>query len=168
MPTLVVEDGTGLSTSNAYCTVDEADLYHEMRLHNAVWTEASDDDKEIAIMWATKLLDNNITWDGLKYTEDQALDWPRDGVLDRGGYEIDVDEIPQFLKDATAEFAFWLIAADLTADDASKGYRRIKAGSLELEVNRWDRKGIVPRAVWSIIRFCAVKSAAKSKTTVRV
>lgn len=168
MTTLVVEDGTGLSTSNAYCTKDEADEYHEMRLHNTTWTTAATATQEAAIMWATKLLDNNISWDGLKYTEDQALEWPRDGVYDRGGYEIDVDEVPQFLKDATAEFAFWLIASDLTSDDPSKGYRRIKAGSLELEVNRWDRKGIVPRAVWSIIRFCAVKSAAKSKTTVRV
>jgi hypothetical protein len=168
MATLVVEDGTGLTTSNAYCTPDEADLYHEMRLHNATWAATGDDDKEAAIMWATKLLDNNITFDGWKYTEDQALAWPRDGVLDRDGYEIDIDEIPQFLKDATAEFAFWLIASDPTADDSSKGYKRIKAGSLELEVNRWDRKGIVPRAVWSIIRFCSVKSASKSKTTVRV
>lgn len=168
MPVLVVETGAGLSNSNSYCTTDEADEYHEMRLHNTTWTDSSDDTKEAALMWATKLLDSNVKFDGLKYTEDQALEWPRDGVLDRGGYEIDVDEIPSFLKDATAEFAMWLIASDLTADDATSGYKRIKAGSLELEVNKWDRRGIVPRAVWAIIRFCAIKSSSKSRYTVRV
>jgi len=168
MPDLVVETGAGLATSNAYCTVDEADIYHEGRLHNSTWTSAGDTDKEIALMWATKLLDANVVWDGWKYTEAQALEWPRDGVNDRAGYEIDIDDIPQFLKDATAEYAMHLIGADLTAEEGTKGFRRLKAGSLELEVNRWDRKSVIPKSVWALIRFCAVKAAVKSRHLVRV
>lgn len=167
MPIIVVEDGTGLTNSNAYVSVDNADIYHEMRLHNTTWTGAIDTDKEIAIMWATKLLDTLVTWDGWKYTEAQALEWPRDGISDRAGYEIDVDEIPQFLEDATAEYAMHLIASDLTAEDGTKGFKRLRAGPLELEVNRWDRKGTIPKSVWNIIRFCSVKAATKSRYLVR-
>lgn len=168
MVAIAVEDGTGMTDSNAYVSVADADDYHEMRLHNTTWTGAINTTKEIALMWATKLLDASVEWDGWKYTEDQALEWPRDGVSDRAGYEIDVDEIPQFLKDATAEYAMHLIASDLTAEDGTKGFKRLRAGSLELEINRWDRKGTIPKSVWELIRFCAVKAAAKSRYLVRV
>jgi len=167
MPDLVVETGAGLSNSNSYCTVDEADLYHETRLHNTTWTGSGDTNKEISLMWATKLLDSLVTWDGWKYTEAQALQWPRDGVLDQAGYDIEIDEIPQFLKDATAEFAMHLIASDLTLEDGTKGFSRLKAGPLEMEINRLDRKGMIPKSVWGLIRFCAVKSSSKTKHLVR-
>ena len=167
MATLVVEDGTGKTNSNAYCTLDEADLYHEMRLHVSDWTGASDDDKEAAIMWATSLLDTLVTWNGYKYDEDQALLWPRDGVLDRAGYDIDVDEIPQFLKDATAEFARILIATDKTAETDTKGFKSIHVGSIQLSIDRYDRPGMLPKSVWNLVRFCCEKVARPSKTLVR-
>ena len=168
MVDILVETGTGSTTSNSYISLDDAETYHEMRLHNTDWSGAADDTKEIALMWATKLLDSLVLWDGWKYTEDQALEWPRDGVNDRAGYAVDVDEIPQFLKDATAEYAMHLIASDVTAEAGTKGFKFLKAGPLEMEINRWDRTSMIPKSVWSLIRFCATKASSKSKHLVRV
>ena len=163
MPTLVAEDGTGLATSNSYCTLDEADTYHEGRLHVSTWTSAGDDDKETALIWATRLLDELVVWDGLKYTEDQALLWPRDGCLDRGGYEILTSVVPQFVKDATAELARYLIGADRTAENDTRGFKYLRAGTLEMEISKYDRAGVLPDSVWNIVRFCATKAAAQTR-----
>lgn len=115
--TLVVEDGTGLSTANSYCSLADADAYHERRLHSQVWRQvadpASQDQKKAALVWATRLLDEQCDWLGSRSTLTQALGWPRRDVLGRFGDEFyDSDEVPQVVKEATAELARLLIEED--------------------------------------------------------
>ena len=43
--TLVVEDGTGKTTANTYISLDDADTYHENRLHVSDWTGATETEK---------------------------------------------------------------------------------------------------------------------------
>ena len=73
----------GGASSNAYCTLAEAETYMEARLHKADWTAAADATKNSAIVWATRLLDEGLEWDGTVYSEEQALRWPRTGVYTR-------------------------------------------------------------------------------------
>ena len=168
MPDMVVEDGSGRANANSYCSIDDADTYHEKRLHTSDWDNANDDDREKALMWATMLLDALIEWNGYKYDEDQALEWPRGGCLDRAGYEVDVDEIPQFLIDATAEYARNLIARDWTAQADTKGYSYLRAGDLAMSISKYDRSGMLPDSVWRIVRFSGVKAAGQQRYTERV
>ena len=150
--TLVVEDGSGLSTANSYATEAQGDSYHDGHLYATSWTGATSANKEAALVMATRLLDENIDWTGRKFDEDQALDWPRSGTSDRDGYAIDHDEIPASLANATAELARWLIDSDRTAEAGTEGFRRLKADTLEMEIDKTDRAGVLPRVVVRMIR----------------
>ena len=152
MADLIVETGGGLSNSNAYVSLDDADIYHEMRLHVSDWTSASDDDKESAIMWASSLLDTTIDWSGSKVGSAQALRWPRTGVYDVDGYSLSSSAIPQFLKDATAEYARVLIADDITAVSDLAGFKKLKVDVIEMEMDKWDKASSIPPLVWDYIK----------------
>ena len=100
---------------------------------------------------ATRLLDETIDWKGRKADNNQALEWPRSGMYDRNGFDIDNDEMPTALINATAEMARWLIASDRTAEADEKGFKVLKAGSLELQPDIGDRKHIIPQVVASML-----------------
>lgn len=103
---LVVENGTGLSTAQSYVTVAECDAYHAAR-GNSTWTDASTLDKERALVRATAALDGRYSFrfPGCRLEEDQALEWPRLDALDARGYIIDSDSVPLAVKNASCEAA---------------------------------------------------------------
>jgi hypothetical protein len=135
---LVVEDGTGLSTAESYVSVTDADTYHSNRGHTT-WT-GTDAVKEAALRVATAYIDGTYRrrFVGTKYSAEQALAWPRSGAVDADGWPIDEDVIPQALKDATAEAALRELVTpgslnpDLSAGGAVES-KRVKAGPVETE-----------------------------------
>lgn len=151
--TLVVETGSGLDTANSYATAAQGDDYHQQHLHDTTWTAATQEEKESALVWATRLLDEQVQWYGYKSSFEQALEWPRQGVYDRDGRNlINYDEIPTWLKHATAELARYLIAEDRTAEYEGKGIKFMGAGPLQVSFDKGDVKSIIPRSVTSIVR----------------
>lgn len=173
MADIEVEYGTGSTTSNSYCSLATADIYHEEhRLHVTDWTGATDDDKEIALKWATWLLDDLVEWDGYKYNNTtgaiQALEWPRGGVTEKSGIFIETDEIPTWLQFATAEFARYLIATDRTEEEKTRGYSWLKAGSLSMQINKTDRTWTMPDSVWSMVKFYGTKTKAQERVLERM
>ena len=74
---IIVEDGTGLTTAVAYVAVADADAYHTA-MGNTAWT-GTDAAKEIALRRATQYLDNRYTYRGTRLTSTQALEWPQIG-----------------------------------------------------------------------------------------
>ena len=62
--TIVVETGAGLSNSNSYVTVAEADTYNENHYYGSAWAALSDENKKRAIIFATRLLDEQVDWNG--------------------------------------------------------------------------------------------------------
>lgn len=100
----VVEDGTGLSTANSYCSVATANAYHTSYGSPATWTAATTAQKEEALRIATQALDlrYGLRWSGYRQTAEQGLDWPRDYAYDQGGRAIGDDDIPTRLAHATA------------------------------------------------------------------
>lgn len=144
----------GASNANTYCTLADAETYFESRLHKSDWDSATDANKNIALAMATRMLDNMFDWYGVSADEDQALLWPRYWVSDRKGWIYDSDEIPTELRDATAELALFLLDADWSKDDDTKGFRRISVGSgaVSLEVNPADRKKQVPDSVVQMVK----------------
>ena len=132
VPTLIATPGA--ADANSYCTLAEANTYHDAHLYATTWTgAASDDVRTVALIMATRLIDQHIDWDGAKTSETQALRWPRTGMEDGDGYSIDSDVIPQLLKDATAELARLLIGSDLTTTSSSGGeINSIKVGPIAI------------------------------------
>jgi len=161
---LVVETGSGLATSNAYCTIDEADEYHEERLHNEAWiNETSLETKEKALVWATRVLDEEVEWKGVIYASGQALRWPRYGVYTRDGVEIGQNVIPTWLKNATAELAMYLIESDRTTDSGSLGYSNIKVGPIELDIDKQWQSNVLPKSVWNMIKYYGAKVSSRKQ-----
>jgi len=159
----------GATTANSYSSIDDADIYHEKHLYASNWTSANDESKEKALMWATRLLDEMVIWQGLAKTSTQALLWPRQVVYDREGNSISSTEIPQFLKDATAEFARLLISEDRTLETNRDlvGFKKMKVDVLELEVDTYKNKPVMPPSVWSIVKFYGRKTG-RTKILVRI
>ena len=116
---LIVEDGTGLSTAESYISVADASTYHSNR-GNAAWAALSTD--TIREQYLRKATDYMVamyrnSWQGYKVNGDQALDWPRSGcVVD--GISVDDDIVPTPIKNACAELALKVASGDLYADQA--------------------------------------------------
>ncbi len=165
MVVLVVEDGTGKSDANSYTTAAEGDIYHEKHLFSDDWDNATLVRKEEALMMSTRLIDENIEWQGARIKKDQALSWPRANVPDRDGFIFNNTEIPTELKDAIAEFARWLLMEDRTAEDDAKGFKKLKAGSLAMEVDRFDRASILPNVV---VRMLVPLGNPRSKSKLKL
>ena len=169
---LIVETGAGTPGANAYCSLDEAEAFFEERLHKAAWDNAADEDKEAALIWATRLLDETVLWNGRPASADQPLAWPRHGVVDPKGLEIEEDEIPPFLKRATAEFAMHLIQEDRTLETNRdlKGFRRLEVDVINIVVDTKSTQGkkqLLPPSVWFIIRPYG-RLISSSRTLVRI
>jgi hypothetical protein len=155
--TITVETGSGVAGANSYASVADGNSYHASHLYATTWHQANDATKEKALIWATRLIDDYIVFDGSKADSDNPLKWPRTGATDNEGWVIDNNVIPTSLKNATAEWARSMIAEDRTAfsETDDRGFSRIKAGSLELDIDGNDRKGVVPPMVTRMIRHLA-------------
>lgn len=123
MPDLVTTAGS--ASANSFASSDECDLYCEGRLNASAWTGGSDDDKDAALIEATRDI-NGMLFTGRKATLTQALQWPR--ILapnPDSGFAFQYftsSEIPQRVKDATCELALQYLklgTTDLAAYDTS-------------------------------------------------
>lgn len=109
-----VEDGTGKSDANAYISLADADTYVEEHTSTTTWSGADDADQQKAIRLATQYLDLTYgqRWRGTRYTDTQALDWPRTSFEDRDGNATAYDEVPSAVEAATVELAIRVLAGD--------------------------------------------------------
>jgi hypothetical protein len=152
----------GASNANSYCTLAEANTYHdESRYHSKeTWLEFSSSDRSRGLIWATRLLDEMVTWHGSIVDSSAALRWPRYNVWHEDGYMITQTDVPQFVKDATSEFAYHLLQEDRTLETNRDtiGYEVIQIGDLKLKVDKFTHKPIMPPSVWMIIRDYAMRS----------
>ena len=139
-----------LAGFNSYSSLAAANTYHTTRLHNTAWTGATDANKEAALIWATRNFDS-LEWKGFRTVINQSHEFPRNMLFIDGGeygygsdavystFMFDSATIPTFLAEATAEAAMWLLASDTTAPTGTEGFSRIKADTLELQIDKRDR-----------------------------
>jgi len=154
----LVESGNGDSGSNSYLSTADADTYWNDRVNatspdGSVWTDATQDDKQGALIEASQYLDatyawvwnNPPRWTGWinplgpldAYTPlkngDQGLEWPRNAAYDEQTYVLQ-QGVPQKVKDATAEMALVALDGTLLAPRERGGMvQREAVGSLQVE-----------------------------------
>lgn len=145
------EDGTGLPTANSFVSVEEANDILYTNIHVTSWDLLQYYDKERLLSWATRILDTKVTWYGKKTYPTSALRWPRSGIIDRDKIALADDEIPQRLKEATAEFARLLVDTDRTTEQSRDGLTRLKVDVIELEFDKDYRLTVIPKTVWETI-----------------
>jgi hypothetical protein len=110
--TLVLEDGTGVVTANAYATVAEVDAILAVNIHSK-WSLVTDNaTKESLIQWASRILDERVRWNGRKTHHTSGLAWPRVCVRDREDTPIDDNVVPRAVKVAVAILADHLLSGD--------------------------------------------------------
>ena len=118
--TLIVEDGTGKTTSESYCSVAQADAYHSVRSTASTWVDFDTDAKEAALRLATDYIQQLYAgrWVGRRCTDGQALDWPRydaDRPDSSSGYWLST-VVPDILVKGCAELALKAASAPLVVD----------------------------------------------------
>lgn len=181
-----IDATVGGADANSYVTLAEADQYFTERLHTAAWDDLSDPDKEATLLWAARIIESKISaywdkkqlpedatirilsdlkgeseatvvWTGSPANEDQALAWPRAGMKNQNGFDLDDDVIPKRIKDFQCEVALKLIAEDRTEENAAtaQGLTRLKAGPVELG---WKNGAPNPKLIPDGIMQVLVKS----------
>lgn len=118
--TLIVEDGTGLSTAESYISVADADTYFAARA-NATWAALLTAAKEAALRAATDYMEGRYgqLWKGARTSETQALSWPRYDVCVHG-FAVASDAVPVPVARACADLAVRASADDLLADQGAQ------------------------------------------------
>lgn len=76
------------------------------------WNAATVATRERALMTATHLLSSRLQFRGSLRTREQALPFPRAGIVDRDGRYVDADTIPLGVERATVALACLLLEAD--------------------------------------------------------
>lgn len=137
--TLVLEDGTGLSTANSYVSLAEAeDIICVNATQHAVWTGLSTSVQETLLVWASDYLDAHVDWKGSKAVKTSGLRWPRDCVYDVDDILIEDDVVPLRVKQATVQLAIFLNTSEAAANFGDsgllpEGIKRVKADVVEVE-----------------------------------
>lgn len=121
--------------TDTYLSLSDANAYWSKR-NNSVWSDASDADKEKALIEATQYLDGAYSFIGRLNSVTQPLAWPRVGaIVTSGNFKdrlIQSDEIPSQLKDATAELALEALSARLDAAQENV-ISKVKVDVIEVE-----------------------------------
>lgn len=145
----------GAANANSYLTLQEANDYFASRLHAEAWAAASDPQKEAALIWATRLIDVQVLFNGIATSADQSLAWPRTSMLNQNGYAILSTVVPRQLKDATAELAFLLIQSDrtLSSEVGEAGITSLRAGPVTLNFKDNIETFAIPTNVLALLVY---------------
>ena len=132
------------ATANSYVTLAEANSYFETVPNSSTWDDKTDDQKNRAIISATRWIDS-LNFYGDRCDTNQALSWPRNNYhVDR--VELTCSAIPSDIKYATYELARAL-ANDTDAVTGNTGttglYEKVELGELKVEYNT-DSQAVGP------------------------
>jgi len=173
--TLIKEDGTGRPDANAYAEVADCDAYHDGHLYATAWTGASDVQKAAALVMATRLIDAECQFNGLRSQSGQALQWPRVNCPDPDKAPIPVltslllydpfvpfSIVPPAIVSATCEMARELLIVDRTASPPGEGLKYHNETGNQTGYDKTDTRPVISAVAQSLlIKF---GSLVKSKS----
>lgn len=150
--TLIKEDGTGLTNANAYANAADGDAYHDGHLYATAWTGATTAQKETALVMATRLIDAEYQFHGLKASEPQALQWPR---RECRSLDLEValpsDAVPKAVIEATCEMARELLIVDRTATPDGEGLKYYNNGPVQTGYDKNDKRPVISRVAQALL-----------------
>ena len=173
--TLIKETGAGLVDANSYADVADGNTYHAGHLYATAWTAASDEQKAVALVMATRLLDAEYQFGGFKSADSQSLQWPRYRCPDPDRDEtLRVDRltvwvnwlpenlVPKVVVQAACELARELLIADRTAAPAGEGLKYQNVGSTQTGYDKTDKRPVIPAVVQALLAKYGALLQAKS------
>lgn len=161
--TLIKEDGTGKADANSYANVADGDAYHDGHLYATACTAATQTNKEKALAFATRLVDAEFRFKGVKANSTQALQWPRAECRDPDGADyLASDTVPNAVVQATCEMARALLVKDRTAAYAGEGLKYQNVGSTQAGYDKTDVPPVITRVVQAMLAKLGALLKAKS------
>lgn len=156
---VVIVATPGADDANSYAELADGDTYHEAHLYGTAWEDASSDEKNRALVSATRMLDTWFDWIGVIATESQALRWPRIDAYDPDGRLLSDDEIPATVVNATIELARSLLGGDREADSDTQvqGIQSVEAGSVKVAFKGDVSAKPIPDTVESMLSHYGTK-----------
>ena len=154
--TLIKETGAGLVDANAYANAADGDAYHEGHLYATAWTGASAANKDAALVMATRLIDGQYQFNGVKAKDEQALQWPREDCRDpdadgwNGGTVAD-NVVPKPVIEATCELARELLIADRTTAPAGEGLKYYNTGTEQTGYDKDDQRPVISHVAQALL-----------------
>lgn len=168
---LIKETGAGLANANSYADVADGDAYHAGHLYATAWTATSADQKAVALVMASRLIDAEYQFGGIRAVASQALQWPRRQcrIQDQED-ELPDDAVPKALVDAACELARELLIADRTAAPAGEGLKYYNNAGVQTGYDKTDTRPIIPAVVQALLaKFGSlIKSKSGSVKLIRV
>ena len=163
--TLIKEDGTGKADANAYANVADGDAYHAGHLYASAWTAASADQKAVALVMASRLIDAEYQFGGTRSVATQSLQWPREDCPDPdAGDMVAVTMVPKAVVEAACELARELLIADRTAAPAGEGLKYYNNAGVQTGYDKADTRPIIPAVVQALLAKFGSLTKAKSGT----
>jgi DnaT-like ssDNA binding protein len=126
----------GSAAANSYAAKDEYLDYWSAKLipDGQAAPDSFGDFIEVALMQATAEIDLE-GWLGERAGSDQSLEWPRRGIYYRSGLYVDPSSIPQKIKIANIELAYYrLLKPKSSQPDGLDRFSRISVGQGELDL----------------------------------
>ena len=157
---LIVEDGSGRADANSYCSLADADAYHEAHVSGLDWfTDANGAGpieasiREARLIQATRLLDEQIAWRGQPASFTQALAFPGMWYTDKFGRQIAFNVVPTEVKSAAAELARLILTEDRAAlaEDFQETAVSMGGTSITYGNRGGARRRIIPASVRSLV-----------------
>ena len=153
---LIKEDGTGKVDANSYASSGDGDAYFEGHLYASAWTAASTANKEKALVFATRLIDSQYQFNGVKANDDQALQWPREDCRDPDadgwlGGKVLPDVVPTLVVQATCEMARELLILDRTTAPPGEGISAVWTSTDGTRYSKWDARPIISHVAQAML-----------------
>ena len=134
--------------ANSFCTIEEANLYIDSKLHNSEWVGAINEDKEKALRCAALNISNYFDFVGIKKEENQVLAFPRTSEHFNSDYPI-------FIKNACAEYALILLKSGAVSS-SSEAIKSISFSGMKMDFKDTGSKVSIedsfPQEVFIIIK----------------
>ena len=176
--TLIKEDGTGKTDANSYADVADGDAYHDGHLYATAWTAASDTQKAVALVMASRLVDAEFQFNGTRTNAVQGLQWPRARCPEPDAIHVPLqvllpipsdfvrfDSVPKAVVQATCEMARELLIADRTAAPAGEGLKYYNNAGVQTGYDKTDRRPVLSRVAMVMLAKYGVPMSATSGMT---
>ena len=155
---LIKEDGTGLADANSYASVADGDAYFDGHLYATQWTAAPTANKEKALVFATRLIDAERQFNGVKTTAVQGLQWPRsncpdpDAASESGSPAVLAeDKVPPAVVKAACELARELLIQDRTTAPPGEGISSTWTDTAGTKYLKSDKRPVLSYLVQSLL-----------------
>ena len=161
---LTKETGAGLANANAYADVADGDAYHAGHLYATAWTAATADNKAVALVMASRLIDAEFQFNGTRTNAVQGLQWPRARCPEPDAIHVPLqvllpipsdfvrfDSVPKAVVQAACEMARELLIADRTAAPPGEGLKYYNNAGIQTGYDKGDTRPVIPAVVQAML-----------------